>query len=238
MTWSSSDTHVQSPPSHASYTATTQQCLAISLRRLPCPLVMSQPFTALLLLFTHTITSSPKALKNPSVSRARQKAVLLGGKRNTFFYFIPWFTVCRISGSFSWSGSQIQGRQLGTPLSTVDSSEVVGPKAAHTLGSVGLGYEALSVLILHLCSLLDEPCDLNQNFMSQLICVDINGWKAWMHGFSWSFLRWDCVRRRLCFQSFKVYKFNLSLFESPSELLQLFSKKEEFHCGFDTHPSQ
>ena len=39
------------------------------------------------------------------------------------------------------AGSQIQGRQLETPLSTVDSSEVVGPKAARTLGSVALGYK-------------------------------------------------------------------------------------------------
>lgn len=68
---------------------------------------------------------------------------------------------------------EIQGRQLETPLSTVDSSEVVGPKAACTLGSVGLGYEALSVLILHLCSLLDEPFDLNQNFMSQHMGVEM-----------------------------------------------------------------
>lgn len=71
---------------------------------------------------------------------------------------------------------EIQGRQLETPLSTVDSSEVVGPKAACTLGSVG--YEALSVLILHLCSLLDEPFDLNQNFMSQRMGVDRNDCKA------------------------------------------------------------
>lgn len=66
------------------------------------------------------------------------------------------------------AGSQIQGRQLETPLSTADSSEGVGPKAAHTLGSVRLGYKVPTLLILHLCSLLDEPYDLNQNLMSQL----------------------------------------------------------------------
>lgn len=66
------------------------------------------------------------------------------------------------------AGSQIQGRQLETPLSTVDSSEGVGPKAARTLGSVELGYKAPSLLLPHLCSLLDEPFDLNQNLMSQL----------------------------------------------------------------------
>ncbi len=71
--------------------------------------------------------------------------------------------------------SQIQARQLETPLSTVDSSEVVGPKAARTLGSVGLGYKAPPVLILHLGSLLYEPSDLNQNLMSQLTGVDTNG---------------------------------------------------------------
>lgn len=65
-------------------------------------------------------------------------------------------------------GSQIQGRQLETPLSTADSSEGVGPKAACTLGSVGLGCKASPLFILHICSLLEEPCDLNQNLMSQL----------------------------------------------------------------------
>lgn len=66
------------------------------------------------------------------------------------------------------AGSQIQGRQLETPLSTVDSSEGVGPKAACTLGSAELGYKAPPLLLPHLCSLLDEPFDLNQNLMSQL----------------------------------------------------------------------
>lgn len=65
------------------------------------------------------------------------------------------------------ASSQIQDRQLETPLSTVDSSEGVGPKAARTLGSVELGYK-VPPLLLHLCSLLDEPFDLNQNLMSQL----------------------------------------------------------------------
>lgn len=40
---------------------------------------------------------------------------------------------------------QIQGRQLETPLSTADSSEVVAPKVAHTLGPVGLGWKASSL---------------------------------------------------------------------------------------------
>lgn len=60
----------------------------------------------------------------------------------------------------------IQARQLETPLSTVDSSEGVGPKAAHTLDSVERGYKTPALLILHLCE--RNLLDLNQNFMSQL----------------------------------------------------------------------
>lgn len=62
--------------------------------------------------------------------------------------------------------SPIQGRQLETPLSTVDSSEGVGPKAAHTLGSVERGNRAPTLLIWHLCEM--NPPDLNQALMSQL----------------------------------------------------------------------
>lgn len=65
-----------------------------------------------------------------------------------------------------WLVSPIQGRQLETPLSTVDSSEGVGPKAAHTLGSVERGNRAPTLLIWHLCEM--NPCDLNQTLMSQL----------------------------------------------------------------------
>lgn len=165
-----------------SYTTSTQQSLAKSLRCLPCPLVMSQQFTALLLLFTHNTTTSPKSLKKHlSVLPERDKTPFYwGDKCNTFSSLLLSLAMRRISSRLSWSGSQIQGRQLETPLSTVDSSEVVGPKAARTLGSVGFGYKAPPVLILHLCSLLDEPHDLNQNFMSQLIAVDTNGCKARM----------------------------------------------------------
>lgn len=67
-----------------------------------------------------------------------------------------------ISGSFV---SLIQARQLETPLSTVDSSEGVGPKAAHTLGSVERGYKTPTLLILHLCEM--NLLELNQNLMSQ-----------------------------------------------------------------------
>lgn len=62
--------------------------------------------------------------------------------------------------------SPIQGRQLETPLSTVDSSEGVGPKAAHTLGSVERGNRVPTLLIWHLCEM--NPRDLNQTLMSQL----------------------------------------------------------------------
>lgn len=62
--------------------------------------------------------------------------------------------------------SLIQARQLETPLSTVDSSEGVGPKAVHTLGSVEHGYKTPTLLILHLCEM--NLLDLNQNLMSQL----------------------------------------------------------------------
>lgn len=64
-----------------------------------------------------------------------------------------------------WLVSPIQGRQLETPLSTVDSSEGVGPKAAHTLGSVERGNRAPTLLIWHLCEM--NPRDLNQTLMSQ-----------------------------------------------------------------------
>lgn len=71
--------------------------------------------------------------------------------------------------------SLIQARQLETPLSTVDSSEGVGPKAAHTLDSVERGYKTPALLILHLCE--RNLLDLNQNFMSQLSGFDTDGWK-------------------------------------------------------------
>lgn len=71
--------------------------------------------------------------------------------------------------------SLIQARQLETPLSTVDSSEGVGPKAAHTLDSVERGYKTPALLILHLCQ--RNLLDLNQNFMSQLSGFDTDGWK-------------------------------------------------------------
>lgn len=70
--------------------------------------------------------------------------------------------------------SPIQGRQLETPLSTVDSSEGVGPKAAHTLGSVERGNRAPTLLIWHLCEM--NPRDLNQTLMSQLT----QDWHRWM----------------------------------------------------------
>lgn len=65
--------------------------------------------------------------------------------------------------------SLIQATQLETPLSTADSSEGVGPKAVHTLGSVERSYKTPALLILHLCEM--NPLDLNQNHMSQLLSL-------------------------------------------------------------------
>lgn len=62
-------------------TTSTQQSLASSLRSLPCPLVMSQQFAALLLLLTPNIP--PKSLKkHPSVFPSETKCCFF------CFYFV------------------------------------------------------------------------------------------------------------------------------------------------------
>lgn len=123
-----------------------------------------QRFAALLLLFTANITESPKSrTKQPSPFFCccffLYSETLEGSQRPRHRQASPVVS--------SGAASEIQDRQLESPLSTVDSSEGVGPKAARTLGSVELGYK-VPPLLLHLCSLLDEPFDLNQNLMSQL----------------------------------------------------------------------
>lgn len=127
---------------------------------------MFQQFTALLLLFTLNTTTPPKSVKkkNPTVFPEQEKCNPFS--RLSHLQYIAYPVVS------ARSSSQIQGRQLETPLSTVDSSEGVGPKAARTLGSVRPGYKAPSVFILHLYLLSHEPYDLNLNFMSQLIGID------------------------------------------------------------------
>lgn len=150
-------------------TTSAQQSLASGLRSLPCPLVMSQQFAALLLLLTPNIP--PESLKkgHPSAFPERDKITVF-----VLFFFVllgetnatPPRHLQDLRYSLSYgAGSQIQGRQLETPLSTVDSSEVVGPKAARTLGSVALGYKSATrfPLSCSLRSLLEEPFDLNQN---------------------------------------------------------------------------
>ena len=111
----------------------------------------------------HNCTSKVSKKKSYCISWAREMQPLLS---STHLQYIAYPVVS------ARSSSQIQGRQLETPLSTVDSSEKVGPKAARTLGSVRLGYKAPSVFILHLYSLSHEPYDLNLNCMSQLTGID------------------------------------------------------------------